>query len=238
MSDAPLISVHNVRKRYGRKSVLKGVDLAVPAGRVVALLGPNGAGKTTLMRMVAGLTKPDRGEIALGGVALSNAGHELRRYVGFVGHAPLLYDSLSGWDNLLFFARMYDMQQPEERIEALLRTVDLWLRRHDAVRTYSRGMTQRLTLARAILHDPPVLLLDEPDTGLDQESAQMLHRLIRHLGALNRAILFSTHNWEQALAWSDEICILMDGRIRHQQPVRELSLAELRELYADASHTA
>jgi len=237
MSNSALISVQRVRKRYGRKTVLRQVDLNVPAGRVVALLGPNGAGKTTLMRMVAGLASPDRGEIALGGVALSQAGHELRRYVGFVGHAPLLYDNLSGWDNLRFFARMYDMPQPDERIAALLRTVDLWLRRRDSVRTYSRGMTQRLAIARAILHDPPVLLLDEPDTGLDQESMQMLHRLVRHLGAQQRAVLFTTHQWEQALTWADEICILMEGRIVHQQATYDTTLTDLREIYANVSRS-
>lgn len=237
MADSVLISVQNVRKRYGRKRVLRGVDLAVPAGRVVALLGANGAGKSTLMRTVAGLTKPDRGTIALGGVSQGRAGRELRRYVGLVGHAPLLYDNLTGWENLSFFAQMYDMVAPDERIEALLRAVDLWARRRDPVRTYSRGMVQRLAIARAILHDPPVLLLDEPDTGLDLDSMTMLQRLIRHLGAEQRAILFSTHNWEEALAWSDDVCLLVHGRMAYHQPAAATSVRELQEIYAHAHQT-
>lgn len=209
----PLIQLRHVRKRYGHKSVLKDVNLAVDAGQVMALLGANGAGKTTLMRIVAGLSRPDQGEVTLGGVALSQAGHELRRYIGMVSHQPLLYDNLTAWENLDFFARMYDMVEPEERIESLLRRVDLWSWRRDPVRTYSRGMVQRLSIARSILHDPPVLLLDEPDTGLDQANLQVLHELIRMLAETERAILLTTHHIERARAWADCAVQLQDGKI-------------------------
>lgn len=229
----PLITINNLRKRYGRKSVLKGVNLSVNEGEVLALLGPNGAGKTTLMRIVAGLAKADRGEILLGGASMKQAGHELRRYIGLVGHAPLLYDNLSGLENLHFFAQMYDVQTPDERIEAILREVDLWLRRRDLVRTYSRGMVQRLAIGRAILHDPPVLLLDEPDTGLDQGSAERLHRLIRHLGAGRRAVLLTTHNLERALEWADNVCLLADGEVVHREATSALTHETLRGLYRE-----
>lgn len=231
----PLIVVNNLYKRYGRKNVLKGIDLTVAEGEVMALLGANGAGKTTLMRIVAGLVKPNRGDVALSGVSLNKAGAELRRYIGLVSHLPLLYDNLSGWENLAFFARMYDMQQPDDRIEAVLRAVDLWQRRRDLVRTYSRGMIQRLAIARAILHDPPVLLLDEPDTGLDQGSSQMLHDLIRRLGATNRAILLTTHNLDRALEWADSISLLSDGKIIQQTATATLNGASLRQLYNESS---
>ncbi|MEM7536013.1 MAG: ABC transporter ATP-binding protein [Chloroflexota bacterium] len=217
-------------KRYGRKSVLKGVDLHVPEGHIMALLGANGAGKTTLMRIIAGLSRPNRGEVTLGGVSFSKAGYELRRYVGMVSHQPLLYDNLSGVENLTFFAKMYNLQAPEARIEAVLQAVNLWHRRRDIVRTYSRGMVQRLTIARAILHDPPVLLLDEPDTGLDPASAQLLHDLIRQLGTHQRAILFSTHNLDRALTWADSVTLLVDGKIAVQQETHGLSLTQLHEL--------
>lgn len=195
--------------------VLKGVDLTIEEGKVVALLGTNGAGKTTLLRLIAGLTKPDRGEIVLGGVSFRQAGAELRRYVGLVGHAPLLYDQLTAWENLHFFAGMYDLEQPTGRIETVLQAVDLWSRRHDYVRTYSRGMQQRLAIARAILHDPPVLLLDEPDSGLDQKSLQMLQSLLQYLGDKRRAILFSTHNLDRALTWADSVAMLVQGQMDH-----------------------
>ncbi len=226
----PLIEVTDVHKRYGRKPVLRGVDLCVDAGQVTALLGANGAGKTTLLRTISGLSKPDRGAIALGGVRVTRSLHELRRYIGLVTHLPLLYDSLSGRENLAFFARLYDIQNADERIEQVLRSVDLWSRRNEPVRAYSRGMVQRLAIGRATLHNPPVLLLDEPDTGLDPASAEMLHQLIRSLGAADRAILLTTHNLDRALQWADSVCVLADGRIVEQHASGALDSATLQRL--------
>ena len=234
MADTALISISNLHKRFGRKAVLRGVDLAVEQGKVVALLGPNGAGKSTLINTICGLSKPDRGDIQLGGVSLDRAGHEIRRYIGLVTHSPLLYDNLSAEENLLFFAKMYDLVEPQNRIETVLRAVDLWPRRRDTVRTFSRGMTQRLAIARAVLHSPPVLLLDEPDTGLDQESSQMLHDLVRQLGASDRAILLTTHNLDRAVDWSDSVCLLANGKIVHQESTAQLSGKQLRQLYSSA----
>lgn len=229
VAEDALIMARNVHKRYGRKRVLSGIDLTVPQGQVMTLLGANGAGKSTLMRIISGLAKPDRGDVVLGGVSTHKAGHEIRRYIGLVAHAPLLYDNLSAWDNLMFFARLYDIQAPAQRVESVLHAVDLWPRRNDAVRTYSRGMTQRLAIGRAILHDPPVLLLDEPDTGLDPASAETLARLIRTLGASNRAILLTTHNLERAVAWADSICLLADGRIVQSAQAASLTTETLQE---------
>jgi heme exporter protein A len=233
-----LIAIDNVHKRYGPKSVLRGVDFHVEAGQVAALLGANGAGKTTLLRLIAGLAKPDRGVVSLSGVQVTRTLHELRRYIGLVSHLPLLYDNLSAWENLMFFARMYDLRHAAQRVEAVLHAVDLWPRRHDPVRTYSRGMVQRLAIGRAVLHDPPVLLLDEPDTGLDPASAELLHDLIRSLGATNRAILLTTHNLDRAIAWADTVCILSNGIIEHQQPTTGLTNAALRKWLAGNDDTA
>jgi heme exporter protein A len=235
MTTEPLIAMRNVYKRYGRKTVLRGVDLAVPAGQVMALLGANGAGKTTLMRLVAGLATPSSGEITLGGVSIKRAGPELRRYIGVVSHLPLVYDHLSGYENLAFFARLYDLTNAEARIEAVLRAVDLWIPRRDPVRTYSRGMVQRLAIARAILHDPPVLLLDEPDTGLDQASAELLHGLITRLGAASRAILLTTHNLERALAWADSLTMLVGGKLVSSMATANLTSEQLRQYYREAN---
>lgn len=208
-----IVRVEKVAQRYGHKIVLRSVSLDVKSGEVVALLGPNGAGKTTLLRILAGLDAPERGEVWLGNVAVTRAGHEIRRYVGLVSHRPLVYDNLSGLENLHFYAAMYDLVEPEQRIEAILTAMDLWRRRYDPVRTYSRGMIQRLAIGRAILHDPPVLLLDEPDTGLDQESVAVLSDLIDQLRAGGRAVLITTHNWERAERWADRVYYLSDGKV-------------------------
>lgn len=226
----PLIHVNHLYKRYAAKPILKGVDLAVGEGEVVALLGANGAGKSTLLRIIAGLLKADRGEIVLGGVPMAKGGAELRRYVGLVSHAPLLYEHLSGLENLTFFANLYDLQESGKRVEAMLQAVDLWRRRHDLVRTYSRGMQQRLAIARAILHDPPVLLLDEPDTGLDQQSALMLQTLLQQLSDKRRAILFSTHNLDRALGWANSVALLLRGTISYHGPVADLDEQTMKQV--------
>lgn len=211
---AALIRCDRVTKKFGRKHVLRGVNLSVLGGEVVALLGANGSGKTTLLRVVAGLDRPDQGDVWLGPVPLSAAHHEIRRYIGVVAHAPLLYDRLTAAENLRFFARMYDLVEPEGRIEQLLRGLGLWTRRDDPVRTYSRGMTQRLAIARAILHDPPVLIFDEPDTGLDRENVARLGELLGQMRQDSRAVLITTHDWRRAFAWADRVCELQDGRLK------------------------
>ena len=147
---APLIRCEHVEKRFGHKRVLRDISFEVAAGEVLSLLGANGSGKTTLLRIVSALSKADEGEVWLGPVPLSSAADGIRRYVGVVTHAPLLYDRLTGSENLSFYARLYDLEQPQQRIEQLLRTLDLWRWRDDAVRTYSRGMSQRLAIARAL----------------------------------------------------------------------------------------
>lgn len=213
VSAPPLIRVENVEKRYGRKRILRSVSLTVDAGEVVALMGSNGAGKSTLLRLIAGLEKADRGGIWLGPVALNRAGAEIRRYVGLVTHQTFLYENLSARENLAFYAELYDLIGADARIESLLRQVDLWRRRNDRVATYSRGMSQRLALARALLHNPPVLLFDEPDTGLDAGSLEMLGELIRQLQRGRRALLLTTHDYGRGEQWSDRMVTLSEGRV-------------------------
>lgn len=225
-AQTPLIRCEGLTRRFGRKRVIRDLSLTVAGGEVVALLGANGSGKTTLLQIIAGLDKPEKGEVWLGPVRLSTASHEIRRYVGFVAHAPLLYDQLTGAENLRFFGRMYDLNGIENRIEQLLRSMRLWLQRDDPVGAYSRGMLQRLAIARAILHDPPVLIFDEPDSGLDRESLGQLEALIRTLRRKKRAVLITTHDWERAFAWADRVCELRDGRLH---PLERSECTALRE---------
>lgn len=174
----PMIELRKLTKAFGSKYALRGVDLRVMPGESLVVFGPNGAGKTTLIRILSSLSRPTSGTVHIGGLNLATHADGIRRYLGVVSHAPLLYDSLTAEENLRFFAGLYAMADPEPRIDALLEQVGLANRRGDLVRTFSRGMVQRLAIARALLHDPAVLLLDEPDTGLDPQAAEMLHGLL------------------------------------------------------------
>lgn len=228
-----MIHVSKLVKAFGRRPVLRGIDLEAPAGQSVALFGPNGAGKTTLIRIIAGLSKLTAGRVLLGGQDVQKAGPSLRRYIGFVSHNPLVYDSLTAEENLLFFGRMYEVPDLSGRIVQVLEQVGLAGRRKDVVRTYSRGMVQRLAIGRAILHNPPILLLDEPDTGLDQQAADMLRHLLVELGSGDRTVLLTTHNLERGIEWADRALILNGGRVRFDSATRELGSGEFRRIYTD-----
>ena len=235
-----MIEIRNLVKSFGRKVVLRGVDLKVAPGETLVMFGPNGAGKTTLMRIVSTLSKPTAGTVSVGGIETSYAPDAVRQQLGFVTHMPLLYDSLTAEENLQFFGRLYRLDNLAARVDALLRQVGLASRRHDPVRTFSRGMVQRLSIARALLHNPPVLLLDEPDTGLDQHAAAMLHQVVSQVASSQQseesqrkraAVLLTTHNLERGLAWADRIVILSGGRIAFEAPRSDLNEESLRTIY-------
>jgi heme exporter protein A len=226
-----VIEVHKLIKAFGNRAVLKGVDLTVAEGEFLTLVGRNGAGKTTLMNVISTLTKPTGGLVRVAGYDLADGAVEVRRQIGLVSHKTLLYDDLSAEQNLRFYTRMYDVPNADARIETVLHQVGLWGRQHDPVRTYSRGMQQRLAIARAMLHDPPILLLDEPDTGLDQHAAAMLTHLLREVEATRRTVLMTTHNLDRGLALGDRVAILAGGRIAYQARKSELDTEQFREVY-------
>jgi ABC-type multidrug transport system ATPase subunit len=180
-----VIRARGLEKRYGEKRVLRGLDLDVPAGAFTLVTGPNGSGKTTLLRLVAGLLAPSRGELEVD-----------RGRVGFLAHEPLVYRELTAIENLDLFGRLYRVPERRERIGMLLERFGLWDARADRVATYSRGMQQRLALCRALLHDPELLLLDEPYNALDADGAELLDRELRTL-ASGRTFLVATHDPER-----------------------------------------
>jgi heme exporter protein A len=234
MIEVPALSSVEVRglvKSFGSKVALEGVDLDVAEGEFLTLVGPNGAGKTTLIRVLATLTKPTRGSVRIAGCDLLKQGTEVRRRVGLASHETLLYGDLSAEENLRFYGRMYEVPELEERITSLLQRVGLDHRRHDLVRTFSRGMQQRLSIARALLHDPALLLLDEPYTGLDQQATEVLGEVLVSLVGRSRTVLMTTHNLERGLELCDRAAILVNGRIVHQASKGDLDVASFREAY-------
>jgi len=228
----PVLEFSGLSKRYDLRPVLRDVSYSLPPGQVLALLGPNGAGKTTLLRILATLCKPSAGWARVGQYNVVADAAEVRRLIGYVGHQPAVYADLTGLENLLFFARMYGVAEREARAHLLLERVGLRARARDRVRTYSRGQVQRLALARGLLHDPRVLLLDEPDTGLDEEALSLLGDLVEERRGRRLATLFTTHQLERGLTLADAALVLVGGRLVYAGRTADLSAAEVRRLYA------
>jgi heme exporter protein A len=210
----PRLEVKNLKKSFGLKPVLRGIDLVLDRRECMALMGANGAGKTTILRTLAGLTAPDAGTVRIQGLDIVQHAQQIRRLIGFVGHQPYLYDELTAIENLLFFGRMYTVKQVQQRANELLCKVGLEKRAHERLGSLSRGQVQRLALARALLHSPPLLLLDEPATGLDEQGNELLETLLREHIEQDGTVLFSTHQRDHALKLADSIVTLECGHIR------------------------
>jgi heme exporter protein A len=229
-----VIETQSLRKSFGPRPVLRGVDLEVAPGECLALMGPNGAGKTTLMRILATLSKPTSGRVQVAGLPLPAATGDVRRRLGVVAHHTLLYTDLSATENLEFYAQFYGLTHAQPRIAAVLEQVGLTSRRYDLVRTFSRGMQQRLAIARALLHDPEVLLFDEPYTGLDPTAADMLDDVLREARSTGRTMLVTTHDPARALALADRVAILARGVIAFAARCRDLDPLAFAGTYAHA----
>lgn len=230
-----MIRLNGVVKQYGLIPVLRGVDLTVEEGEFVTLVGPNGAGKSTLMGIVATLLRPSSGDVFVGGWRLPEQADRVRRHIGLVSHNSLLYRDMTAAENLTFFAKLYRLESAEDRVADALRKVGLYARQRDPVGTFSRGMVQRLTIARATLHEPDVLLLDEPYTGLDQEASQLLDDLLREESARGRTILMITHDLGHGLGLADRLAILSGGRIAREVTRAEISPAAVYDVYAEVT---
>lgn len=209
-----IIQVHHLVKRFGLKVVLRNLDFLVEEGEFVALLGPNGAGKTTFLRILSSLSSPTLGEVKISGFSLPHQASAVRQRLGVVSHLPLLYGDLTAEENLRFYGRMYTVNSLQHRIDDVLQIVGLSSRRRDLVRTFSRGMQQRLAIGRAILHDPDVLLLDEPHTGLDQDASLMLDEVLRQVLARKRTVVMTSHDLARASDLASRFDVISRGSIQ------------------------
>lgn len=199
----------------------------------MALLGANGTGKTTLLRILAGLIKPSAGTVSVLGLDITREAQQIRRCIGFVGHQSYLYEELTVLENLLFFARMYTIPHAQERARDLVRRIGLERRAHERVGTLSRGQLQRVALSRALLHAPHLLLLDEPDTGLDREAIELIDALLAEHITLGGSILFTTHLLERVLQQSDQIVMLSSGRVVYNRGTAGIDYNEIQRIYQE-----
>jgi ABC-type multidrug transport system ATPase subunit len=222
---APIIKLDNVIKQFGRFAALRGVTAEFESGKFYVILGENGAGKTTLMRALAGLAQPTRGEIFIQG----KTPHEACRELGYMAHPSLLYDEMSGMENLRYFARLYDIAG-DERCECVIRSVGLDPELSRPVGKYSQGMRQRMSLARALLHDPRILLLDEPFSNVDVQSAQEMVGLLKGMRDAGKTIFVVTHQAALLDGVADEFVWMQAGRIVDRTPhlARDAARAEER----------
>jgi heme exporter protein A len=230
-SEAPVIQVTKLVKRFGTKTVLSGLDLDVHRGEFVALLGPNGAGKTTFLRILASLSNPSLGEVRVAGHRLPHQAAEVRARLGVVSHMPLLYGDLTAEENLRFYGRLYGIPRISERIDEVLSMIGLGSRRRDLVRTFSRGMQQRLAIGRAVLHDPDVMLFDEPHTGLDQDASAMLDTIFKSVAAQGRTVVMTSHDLVRAEALASRFDVLSRGVITASITRRQLRNNNLLTFY-------
>ncbi|MCZ6678405.1 MAG: ABC transporter ATP-binding protein [Candidatus Poribacteria bacterium] len=222
-----LLQATQITKRFAHRMVLNGVDLDVQAGEVVAIFGPNGAGKTTLIKILSTLVKPTSGAFQIAGIdAIANP-LRVRSSLGVVAHEPFAYLEWSPYENLKFFGRLYGVDALEERIADLLADVELTPFAHEPVRIFSRGMTQRFMIAKALIHDPTLLLFDEPFSGLDVAAKQFVLKLIQQERARGKGLILTTHDTELGYHAASRFLFLLDGQI---EPVAEKAEIELTEL--------
>jgi heme exporter protein A len=229
-----MITVKKLVKRFGLKTILRGVDFEVQPGEFVALLGPNGAGKTTFLRILASLSRPSLGDVKIAGYKLPHEAAQVRARLGVVSHLPLLYGDLTADENLRFYGRMYNVPDLELRITEVLEMVGLQARRRDLVRTFSRGMQQRLAIGRAVLHDPDVVLFDEPYTGLDQDASSMLDEVLKTVAAKGRTVVMTSHDLARAEDLATRFDILSRGVISASASRKELKKTNLLAFYKQA----
>jgi heme exporter protein A len=226
-----MIEIKKLTKQADNKLILRGVDLSIKKGETVAILGPNGAGKSTLLKVLATLIKPTSGVIKINGMDLKKNHIEIKKIMGYLPHSSLLYDQYTPLENLIFFGNIYGVKNVEQRAIALVKEVGLSFFLNEPVKNFSRGMIQRIAIARAIVHEPEILLLDEPHTGLDQGAIVILNNVILSMKAKGTTTLMVTHDFKQAAEICDRIIIVKNGKIVDDFRIENHNLGFVSEKY-------
>lgn len=238
MADLPELGIElkGVRKSFGNQAALAGVDLLIPQGSYVAVMGPNGAGKTTMLKIMGGIAAPTAGSVSIAGIDMRRAGPGLRRLVGFVSHESMLYHDLSAEENLTFAAKLFGVSDPKRVVAEISERMNIVKHLKKPVRALSRGTRQRVAVARAVLHDPHVLLMDEPYTGLDEMAAASLADLLVGLHTPERTLIITVHEVFRALTGPERLVAMASGKIALDRPIKG-DEEEISEAYRALLHS-
>ncbi len=224
------IEVQKLNKSFGRRKVLKDVTFDIPKGGFLSIFGPNGAGKTTLVKILSTLERPTDGQVSIANLVIGDDPTEIRKKIGLISHNTFLYLDLSAYENLEFYATLYGVTDIKEKAERLLKKVELTHRRHDMVRTFSKGMQQRLSIARALIHEPDIMFLDEPHSGLDPHAVDILDGLIESIRG-DHTFVMVTHNLDKGLLLCSSAMIIENGRIIFHKDKSGIDADEFKEMY-------
>lgn len=226
-----VVKARGLIKKFGFKTALRKVDLSLISGDCLTLFGPNGAGKTTLIQILCSLMLPTSGKVVIAGLDTRYHRMAIHRLIGVIAHDTFLYDNLTAVENLNFYGKMYNVPKLKTRIDDLIDRVGLRAYKNDPVHTYSRGMKQRLSVARAILHDPAVLFLDEPYTGLDQQGADDLQRLLSQFRDQRKTIVLASHNLARGLELCSHAAILNAGELIYHENIAGIDKRDFKQIY-------
>lgn len=229
---ANAIETKKLTKVFGDRKALDKVSIEVPEGAFLSIFGPNGAGKTTLVRTLATLSRATSGTALVAGFDAKEEPDKVREHIGLISHDPMLYPDLTAMENLMFTAQLYGVVNAEERVRELLRAVELDHRRFDVVRTFSRGMTQRLSIARALMNDPDVVFLDEPYAGLDPHAVEIFDGLIEQLRD-GRTFIMVSHDLQKGFDVCTHALVLARGRVVSYAPKEDIDFEQFRQLYRE-----
>jgi heme exporter protein A len=227
------ISLERLNKSFGPHYALRNIDLQVKYGERLAIVGPNGAGKTTLLKIIATIMNPTSGKVLVSGLDARKNATEVRRRLGIVAHQPYLYGNLTVYENLDFYCRMYGITDRKQRIREVVEIVGMKQRLNDRTGTLSHGMQQRLSIVRAMLHEPDIMLMDEPEAGLDQQSLPIVRQVLKGNEDRKPTTVLTTHNLERALQTCDSIALLCRGKLVYQGKTEALDLTSLKNVYEE-----
>jgi len=232
---SPNIAIHvrDIKKNFGFIEAVRGVSFDLKKGEFLTLLGPNGAGKTTLLNILSSLTRPTSGAATVAGCSVLNGSPSMRKEIGVISHSSCLYGDLSAFENMLFYAKIYGLENPRDRAVEVIEEVGLKARLHDRVNTFSRGMLQRLSIARATIHNPSVLFLDEPYTGLDQHASSLFKDYLKSLHTQKRTVILTTHDIPLGLEMCDWVAILVRGQIVYMERVDAIDQENFEKFYIE-----